>query len=267
MSEWRIDLKRRVRRLLPRGVRAHRIHAGPLKGRRLVTSWHDYPAALLGYTEKPLIEWFRRNVQGGETWIDVGAHYGYTALALSHLVGPQGRVFAFEPVVSTAGHLQATRALNQVEQLHVIPLALGPRPYIEFVRATLLRGMADHGPNASAAIRTEILAIAFDELWPCIAGGTLSIHGVKIDVQGMEIEVLSGMARTLQTFRPLLVVEIHRGVDRRALLELLASIGYPGTGEPIGGGRDLADDCSYCFRAGPQGRGLAPMAEARRGMS
>ena len=38
----------------------------------------------------------------------MGAHYGYTALALSRLVGEEGRVFAFEPVPETAGCLAAT---------------------------------------------------------------------------------------------------------------------------------------------------------------
>jgi hypothetical protein len=34
---------------------------------------------------------------------DIGAHYGYTAIALCKLVGPSRRVFAFEPMLKTAG--------------------------------------------------------------------------------------------------------------------------------------------------------------------
>src|SRR6185369_2731345 len=60
-----------VRRALPRRLGARRILAGPLRGRRLVTSWHDYPAAITGRTERPLLEWFSSHVKRGETWLDV----------------------------------------------------------------------------------------------------------------------------------------------------------------------------------------------------
>ncbi|HEY6210465.1 MAG TPA: hypothetical protein VIW28_15495, partial [Gemmatimonadales bacterium] len=114
-----------IRWLMPRAIRPHRILAGPLRGRTIVTSWHDYPGAILGRTERALLRWFERNVKAGETWLDAGAHYGYTAIALSELVGRSGRVFAFEPVLATAGHLARTRALNDLPQLIVVPFGLG----------------------------------------------------------------------------------------------------------------------------------------------
>src|SRR2546428_12640310 len=109
--------KTQLRRLMPRAVRPHRILSGRLRGRWIVTSWHDYPAAILGRTERALLDWFEHHVTPGETWLDVGAHYGYTAIALSRLVGPGGRVFAFEPAVATAGRLERTRHMNRPPQL------------------------------------------------------------------------------------------------------------------------------------------------------
>src|SRR5947209_667206 len=109
-----VRLKEAVRSALPAKLRPHSILAGPLRGASIYTSWHDYPGAILGTTERPLLEWFGRNVLPGETWIDIGAHYGYTAIALCRLVGPAGRVFAFEPVLSTAGCVARTRELNSL---------------------------------------------------------------------------------------------------------------------------------------------------------
>src|SRR5689334_19464358 len=123
MTQATPNLKERVRSLLPRRTRAHRILFGALQGAPIVTSWHDYPGAILGRTERPLLAWFRRNVRSAQTWIDVGAHYGYTAIALSRMVGPTGRVFAFEPVRSTAQCVERTRMLNGFRQLTVVPLA------------------------------------------------------------------------------------------------------------------------------------------------
>lgn len=247
-----VTVKHRLRRLMPRRVRPHRILSGPLRGRRLVTSWHDYPAAILGYTERPLLRWLRATVHPGATWIDIGAHYGYTALALSSLVGPRGRVFAFEPVLATAGHLSDTRALNDLAQLTVVPLALGARAGIHPTDVPLVRGMADHVAGGRAVTTDRVLTVAFDDIWPDISLGDRRIHGVKIDVQGMEIDVLTGMRDALRSSRPVLVVEIHHGVDRTVLLQLLADLGY-GRGQdapemPDGNdGSSYLDDRSYCF--------------------
>jgi len=82
-SKPRWSLKELLRMCLPHHIQPHRILAGPLRGYRIVTSGHDYPAAILGYTERPLLDWFDKQVGAGETWLDVGAHYGYTAIALA----------------------------------------------------------------------------------------------------------------------------------------------------------------------------------------
>jgi len=82
------NLKTWLRPLLPRKIRPMRILGGPLRGQLIVTSWHDYPAAIVGRTELQLLKWFEAHVRKGQTWLDVGAHYGYTAIALSRLVGP-----------------------------------------------------------------------------------------------------------------------------------------------------------------------------------
>ena len=50
------SIKSIIRKLLPKYVRDHKILTGPMRNYRIVTSWHDYPAAILGYTEKSLIE-------------------------------------------------------------------------------------------------------------------------------------------------------------------------------------------------------------------
>jgi FkbM family methyltransferase len=222
-----------LRRFMPRTMRPHRILAGPLRGFRIVTSWHDYPAAILGSTERNLLEWFERNVRPGETWLDVGAHYGYTALALCRLVGERGRVFAFEPMVATAGHLGRTRSLNGLTQLTIIPCGLGAPENLELRRLPTVRGMVDTTIDGCGSRAEAFLVARLESLWPVLAGAERRIDGVKVDVQGMEIETIRGMGTLLQEFHPKVVVEVHRGVDRSRLIELLESCGYSRTGCPI----------------------------------
>lgn len=247
-----------LRKSLPQGIRAHRIWSGFLKGDKIVTSWHNYPAAILGYTERSLLNWFAQNVKPGETWLDIGAHYGYTAIALSRLVGIEGRIFAFEPMLSTAGYVTQTRRLNNFPQLTVVPYGLAVPETLEIIGLPVTRGMVDSTINRTTddgqrtAWLETIMVARFDWLWPQICGNGARIDGVKIDVQGMEIEVLTGMMDTLGCQHPKLVVELHRGVEREKLLSIIELIGYARHAtpiEPVAGEVSplYLDDHSYFF--------------------
>jgi FkbM family methyltransferase len=245
-------LKATIRTALPRGIRRHRILAGPLRGQAIMTSWHDYPAAILGRTERPLLGWFERNVGAGETWLDIGAHYGYTAIALCRLVGVGGRVFAFEPMVATAGCVARTRSLNGFRQLTVVPIALAGCHEMGMGNLREVRGMVD-STLGGGGDGEPFLVAGLDWLWPRIQGERARIDGVKIDVQGMEIEVLKGMCGVLRQFKPKLAVELHRGVSRQEFLDVLAEVGYSRPGSPIepvpGESEPLyVDDRSYEFQ-------------------
>lgn len=246
------SFKEQLRSLLPKAVRPHRILWGRLRGFRIVTSWHDYPAAILGRTEQELLGWFEENVHPGETWLDVGAHYGYTAIALARLVAPHGRVFAFEPEITTAGCLSRTRDLNHLPQLTVVPIALSNPDTLELNRLPVVRGMLDRTAGVDGDVASTFLTARLDWIWDHLCGTERVIHGVKIDVQGMEIEALKGMSTLLRDLSPRLVVEVHGGVDRRELLDLIEAVGYARSGVPLAP-KDgelsplYLDDRSYCF--------------------
>jgi FkbM family methyltransferase len=244
-------LKQAIRRLLPRALKPHRIRGGLLRNYQIVTSWHDYPAAILGRTEARLLEWFAANVAAGETWLDVGAHYGYTAIALSHLVGAQGRVFAFEPMLVTAGCLAETRRLNHLQQLTVLPLALGQTHNLELCHLPVVRGMVDRTLPEQAWHETFLVA-CLDELWGALCQGNARVHGIKIDVQGMELDVLRGMKQLLRTQHPKLVVELHAGVSRADFCALMQEVDYTRPAVPIEPAPDetipqFRDDKSYAL--------------------
>jgi FkbM family methyltransferase len=243
-----VSLKSSLRRLAPRSIRPYRILAGPLRGRIIVTSLHDYPAAILGRTEKSLLAWFRLNVRPGETWLDVGAHYGYTAIALAEMVGPAGCVYAFEPSLSTAGYLNQTRNLNGLPHIKVVPFGLGEPGDLRIVSVPIDRGMANHSFGGTRS--ENIYVIEFDWLWRTLGQGR--VHGVKIDIQGMESQALAGMRRTLAEQRPKVLIEFHSGVERSGILQLMHEAGYNLPATPIDPlpdefGADYHDDRSYAF--------------------
>jgi FkbM family methyltransferase len=223
-----------ARQFLPRRLKPHRILRGPLAGRRIVTSWHDYPAAILGYAERALVEWLLENVRPGETWLDVGAHYGYTAIAMCERVGKQGRVFAFEPVLSTVGCLDLTKRINNYNQLQILPFALSSSERLNVAKYVLVRGMMESRMSTNRnSEQDEVLSLAFDRLWDDVRGQVDFVHGIKIDVQGMEVETLAGMKQCLTRYQPTLILEVHPGVPRSQILEILSECGYDTVPHPI----------------------------------
>jgi FkbM family methyltransferase len=246
-------LKAHLRRVMPKTIRSRRILAGPLRGCRITTSWHDYPAAILGRTERALLDWFAGHVSPGETWLDIGAHYGYTSIALSRLVGPEGRTFAFEPLLQTAGCILRTRRANRLAQLTVVPVGLDASSALTLKSLPSVRGMVDSTWTGGGWSETIFVA-QLDWLWPQICGARDRIDGVKIDVQGMEIDAVRGMSALLKRFKPKLVLEFHRDVSRTAILDLLREAGYssrPAPIEPVEGETEprYLDNRSYAFTA------------------
>ena len=243
-------LKTNVRRFLPKAVQKHRIIGGPLRGYKIFTSWHDYPAAITGRTEKRLISWIQTNIKPGETWLDVGAHYGYTAIALSRQVGSRGRVIAFEPMLTTAGYLKQTMAVNGFSQSTALPFALGQRSDIKITQLSVERGMIDSTIENSAKV--QFIETSLDWLWPQINSNDPNINGIKIDVQGLELSVLQGMIGILRVQTPIILLEFHKGADREKISALLSSAGYQQPGIPLGENAPILennyrDNQSYIF--------------------
>ena len=241
-----------VRALLPRGHKAHKIQSGPLRGKRIVTSWRDYPAAIRGYTEAELLNWFAKHIKPNETWLDIGAHYGYTSLAMCKLVGKSGRIFAFEPLLFTSGCLEKTREVNRLWQWTILPFALSSDKALTLLKLPTTRGMIDSqlAPDKAEGF-TQILAVALDSIWAEISQKEVVVHGVKIDVQGMELETLKGMMKVLTNSCPKLILEVHPGVSRQEILSLLSDCGYDSNPKAIEKGApdfmDLQGNASYSF--------------------
>ena len=56
--------------------------------------------------EPETFRFFRENLHSGDTFLDIGAHIGLFTVLGARIVGPQGRVFSFEPTPFTRSVLQ-----------------------------------------------------------------------------------------------------------------------------------------------------------------
>ena len=134
-------------------------------------------------------------IRPGQTIIDVGANLGLYTVLLSRLVGPAGRVIAFEPDPELFRLLQEGCSRNGCSNVSAHNLALGSRPARMAMRRMILNsGDNTLGREGSGLFRETIsIDVArLDDLFP-----DLRPDLIKIDVQGWEFEVLRGMQRIL----------------------------------------------------------------------
>ncbi|MEI6559303.1 MAG: FkbM family methyltransferase [Rhodospirillaceae bacterium] len=168
------------------------------------------------------------------TFIDVGANFGTFSLALAPRVGPAGRVHAFEPQRILFNMLAGTIALNSVTNVHCHHLAVGDRegeievPQFDYHRP-LNFGSVEFGPrqreplsqergNDPARLETVGLTTLDRFAFP-------RVDLIKIDAEGMEHQVLSGAALTIERCRPVLFVE-HTKAGTEALRHRLQCLTY-----------------------------------------
>ena len=101
-----------------------RFRSGPAKGMRFsCLSSHKYFFVRDGY-EHELIEPLEQMIRPGMTVFDIGAHFGFWALALSRLCGSSGQVFAFEPIGENRTRLARNLDMNSITNVKIVPLVV-----------------------------------------------------------------------------------------------------------------------------------------------
>ncbi|MFL6334319.1 MAG: FkbM family methyltransferase [Pyrinomonadaceae bacterium] len=174
----------------------------------------------------------------GQTVYDVGGDQGIYTLFFASRVGPQGRVVTFEPNPESYRRIVTNVGLNEFRNVEVRPVGLGEergRLTFVFPDGEPARGSADASIQAQilqekAARTIEIEVNSLDQ--EAAAGGLPAPDLVKIDVEGLEGQVLRGMSRTLAESRPRLFIEIHgaeagdKAENARQVVSILRDAGY-----------------------------------------
>jgi FkbM family methyltransferase len=187
-------------------------------------------------------------VASGDIVVDVGANIGYIAANMARMVGPSGRVYAFEPASRFFTRLQQSMRLNGfTERVVTEQLALSDRTD----RVTLNVGAT----TASTVMEgrefdqdlERIQTTTLDEYFARTRGPGRPIRLIKIDVDGSEDRVLRGAENVLREMQPALVVEVcpyvleQAGESIDTFIQLVKRLGYDEFTIPGSPGRIGAD--------------------------
>ena len=209
-----------VRRLLKRLAARQPVVSGPLRlthgeveGQRVIfcTDKKDDPiqkAHRKGrFYEAPELGWLKAVFPAGGTFVDIGANVGnhtlYAALMLK-----AGRVIPFEPNPLAYGLLVQNVLVNglaDVVELSMLGVGVSDRHEGGFAMETREKNLGGAKMLAGAG---EIEVFPGHDL---LAGSVPDL--IKIDVEGMEISVLSGLEPLLERCRPAMLVEVDNEND------------------------------------------------------
>ena len=183
--------------------------------------------------ERPEIRFLLNQLQLGQTVIDIGAHKGAYTYWMSQRVGSSGQVIAFEPQPVLNQNLSKLTGLFPHNNIQTESFALSS------IRGEAILSVPGDTPSPSASLVKNtnhngsgiaVQTITLDEY---VTDNNLSsIHLIKCDVEGSELEVFQGGCDTLKQFKPVLMFECearHNGPENVvAVFDYLFSLNYKG---------------------------------------
>jgi len=228
----------------------------------------DLSIYLLGAYEPRPIRKYESIIHPGDVVFDIGANIGAHTLHFARLVGPAGRVFAFEPTDFAIAKLRRNLSLNpdlraQVKLNQCFLLGDRNAPLPQGIPASwpvggwhddLHWGHLGQNKALSGAYATTV-----DDF--CQATNIARLDFVKIDVDGHEHAVLRGFKAGLARFRPHIMIEvapfIYEGakvVEFDDFIHFLAGLGY--VFSDANNGRSVSRDPAVLRRTITPGGGI-----------
>lgn len=172
----------------------------------------------------------------GDVFLDVGGNVGRISHAASWLVGRHGQVHAFEPSPEISDVLRHRALFFGLDNVTINQVALsahaGEAVLHEYAEgrggSSSLR--AGSSPGQRHDRETAVPVATLDDY--VADKGIQAVRLLKIDVEGAELDVIRGALRTLETLRPVLLVEASHhtsavfGYDLDQLIDAIHAQGY-----------------------------------------
>ena len=163
------------------------------------------------------IKIFEKYLTSGDNFIDIGANLGYMSINASKIVGPNGKVFSFEPDNTIYSLLENNIILNNANNIILNKIGLsnynGDASFNIATESGLSR-LENKNKNLEGLIlksKTTIKVNTLDTYLLENKISNLNIKMIKIDVEGHELSILKGAINLLKNANPIIILEINPG--------------------------------------------------------
>lgn len=226
--------KGRLAEQILRRSKTKELSCRPLNGLRISLRRSQRIERLMwaGAYERELVALLKKTVKPGMTVIDVGANIGYIAAIAARLVGPEGRVHAFEPNPDCYARL--TMNLAALPHAHSYRMAVsdfcGTLP-LYLSENTEEDGWASLLKDHSVTRRTIDVAVTTIDVFAA-RFSVQKVHFIKLDVEGNEVHALRGAQHVIARDHPRIAAELNPHCLARDnakpsdVLDFLTSFGY-----------------------------------------
>lgn len=152
-----------------------------------------------------------RAPKSGDVVVDAGAWTGHFTIIAARMVGPGGKVVAIEPQKVMCDHLNDRLKRLRIKNVTVVHSALFDRPSELSVPTNNTPGFNVFAQIAGAEETERVALRTLDDILATLGVGQVSF--VKMDIEGAEIEALSGMRSTLSSKHPFLAIASYHYRD------------------------------------------------------
>ena len=181
----------------------------------------DIKQRLVEEKEMVLLPFF---IKEGDQVLDLGANYAYYIERMSALVGNKGRVYGFEPIPFTYDVCDLIVKKLGFKNVNLYPFASGNvNEELEFRVPKLDFGGISAGQSHLAIRDNEMegkenyYSFKDEEIVKCksvtvddfLLPKLTHLTFAKIDIEGAEYFALQGMVKTIEKFKPVILVEIQ----------------------------------------------------------
>jgi len=166
---------------------------------------------------------FTQLCQPNDSVVEIGANIGAHTVPMAKAVGVGGMVYAFEPQRVVFQTLCANAALNSLTNVECHWAAVGREsgevliPDINYDKSSNFGGVAVDGFSEGRKVPLVALDSHLD---------LPHLRLLKIDVEGMEAQVLEGAKETIATHRPYIYLENDRVEKSEALIRQVMGMEY-----------------------------------------
>jgi len=146
-------------------------------------------------------------IKEGDSVLDIGANIGYYVLIESRLVGSNGKVYAVEPVRGNLELLKKNVRLNNLRNVETFQIACGKCDRESVIYVSNFSNLCSMNKNTTEGKILEIQSVT-EQTVDTFLKNKLLPSLIRMDVEGYEYEIFSGMTQTLKGDVRILV-ELH----------------------------------------------------------
>ena len=202
-----------IRRLLSNESFVHAINSGPAKGLIFDVTLPQDKAVWAGTYEMDFATAISRGVAKGDICYDIGGYRGYMSGVMA--MNGAAQVFVFEPFPSNVSALKRLVALNPASSIVIKPFAVGKVEGTATFRVMPDQSMGKLSTSqfqSSASVLKEF-QVSVRTLDSLVEKGEIPPPNlIKLDVEGAEVDVLSGAVHLVRQYKPKFFIKAHSGV-------------------------------------------------------